>query len=101
MKKALLLLILLTSSFCFSQQQNVTFSADPSTFNEATDPKNQINCSMDIMKEILKGRKGMYHGNGRIFPTNSYWEKLRPNHSGNGGPIGNLVRQFPPCKATP
>lgn len=64
-------------------------------------PENQIKCSMDIMMEILKGRRGIYRGSGRIFPTNSYWEKLRPNHSQTGGPIGELVRNYPPCKATP
>ncbi len=68
---------------------------------ETIDVDNQINCSMDIMMEVIKGKKGMYKGNGRIFPTNSYWEKLRPGHSSTGGPIGELVRQYPPCNATP
>lgn len=59
---------------------------------------NSIHCSLDIMSEILKGRSGEYRGNGKIFPTNSYWEKLRPNHSSTGGDIGRLVRMFPGCK---
>jgi hypothetical protein len=70
----------------------------PSGAAHTTKPKNQIRCSMDIMNEILKGKGGMYKANGKIFPTNSYWEKLRPNHSQSGGPIGELVRKFPLCK---
>lgn len=59
----------------------------------------QIRCSMDIMEQVLKGKTGHYKSNGMIFPTNSYWEKLRPRHSSNGGPIGKLARRFPPCGA--
>lgn len=69
----------------------------PSGSADTIKPRNQILCSMDIMNELLKGRKGMYKASGRIFPTNSYWEKLRPDHSSTGGPIGKLVRKFPLC----
>lgn len=61
-------------------------------------PENQIMCGLDIMRELLLGKKGEYKSNGKIFPTNSYWEKLRPNHSKTGGPIGKLVRKYPGCK---
>ncbi|WP_372653958.1 hypothetical protein [Halobacteriovorax sp.] len=70
----------------------------PSGETDTIKPRNQILCSMDIMNELLKGRRGMYKANGRIFPTNSYWEKLRPAHSSTGGPIGELVRKFPLCR---
>jgi len=65
-----------------------------------TAPVNQIRCGMDIMDELLKGRSGEYRSNGKIFPTNSYWEKFRPNHSQTGGPIGQLIRRFPLCGAS-
>ena len=65
-----------------------------------TTPVNQIRCGMDIMDELLKGRSGEYRSNGKIFPTNSYWEKFRPNHSQTGGPIGQLIRRFPLCGAS-
>lgn len=61
-------------------------------------PENSIACSMDIMDELLKGKKGEYKSNGKIFPTNSYWEKLRSSKT-RGGPIGKLIRLYPPCKA--
>ena len=49
----------------------------PTGAEHVYDPKNNITCSMDIMSELLKGKSGEYKSNGRIFPTNSYWEKLR------------------------
>ncbi len=73
----------------------------PSGAAATANPKNNTLCAMGIMDELLKGRAGEYRSSGRIFPTNSYWEKLRPNHSSNGGPIGKLARQYPPCGATP
>lgn len=73
----------------------------PSGAENVYNAKNSILCSLDIMDELLKGRAGEYKSNGKIFPTNSYWEKLRSNHSNNGGPIGKLVRQYGPCQATP
>ena len=69
----------------------------PSGAKDTNIPRNQIRCSMDIMHELLKGKRGEYKSSGRIFPTNSYWEKLRPEHSSTGGPIGELIRKFPPC----
>lgn len=73
----------------------------PSGAENVYNATNSIKCSMDIMDELLKGQSGEYKSNGKIFPTNSYWEKLRPNHSSNGGPIGRLIRQYAPCQATP
>lgn len=72
-----------------------------SGYDETIKITNQVNCSMDIMLEVLKGSDGMYKSNGKIFPAKTYWEKLRPNHSQTGGPIGELVRKYPPCNATP
>ncbi|PIK14199.1 hypothetical protein [Halobacteriovorax sp. JY17] len=69
----------------------------PSGATHTNQPRNQVRCSMDIMHELLKGKSGEYKSNGKIFPTNSYWEKLRPGHSSTGGPIGKLVRKFPLC----
>ncbi|ATH09329.1 hypothetical protein BIY24_15675 [Halobacteriovorax marinus] len=70
----------------------------PSGAEHTNKPVNQIRCSMDIMHELLKGKGGEYKSNGKIFPTNSYWEKLRPSNSKTGGKIGKLVRGYPPCK---
>jgi hypothetical protein len=70
----------------------------PSGAENVYNPANNIHCSLDIMDELLKGRSGEYRGNGKIFPTNSYWEKLRTEHSHTGGKIGQLVRMFPGCK---
>lgn len=75
--------------------QNCTF---PSGAENVYKPVNNIHCSLDIMDELLKGRSGEYRNNGKIFPTNSYWEKLRSEHSLTGGKIGELVRMFPGCK---
>tara|TARA_R110000868_G_scaffold14661_4_gene67856 strand:- start:7231 stop:8022 length:792 start_codon:yes stop_codon:yes gene_type:complete len=72
----------------------------PSGAEATYNASNNLKCGMDIMDELLKGSSGEYRANGKIFPTNSYWEKLRPNHSSNGGPIGRLVRRYPPCGAT-
>ncbi|POB12696.1 hypothetical protein [Halobacteriovorax sp. DA5] len=72
-----------------------------SGYETTIEPRNQVRCSMDIMYDILLAKKGIYKANGKIFPTNSYWEKLRPNHSQTGGPIGELARMYPPCNATP
>ena len=60
---------------------------------------NNLNCGLDIMQELLKGKKGEYKTGGRIFPERSqYWEKLRSSHSPTGGPIGRLIRKYPGCK---
>ncbi len=73
-------------------------------------------CAVGIMEELLKGQDGEYASrtitlrsgverrtDGRIFPTNSYWQKLRGGgrDGGTGGPIGQLMRQYGPCEATP
>lgn len=73
----------------------------PSGAQATFSPRNNTRCAIGIMDELLKGRSGEYRSSGKIFPTNSYWEKLRPNHSSNGGPIGRLARRYPPCGATP
>ncbi|PIP90443.1 MAG: hypothetical protein COW01_10080 [Bdellovibrionales bacterium CG12_big_fil_rev_8_21_14_0_65_38_15] len=66
---------------------------------EATmDPRNNTLCAIGIMYHYVKSPRGQYSSQRKIFPTNSYWEKLR---SGTGGPIGQLIRQYPPCGATP
>lgn len=57
-----------------------------------------IKCGLDILGELLKGKKGVYKGSGAIFRSKSknasYWEKLtRPG----GGTIGKLIESYPNC----
>jgi hypothetical protein len=64
-----------------------------------TDPEDQLSCGMDIMYELIRIPVGLYGGTSRIYPNNSYWEKLRPSHSRTGGDIGRLMRMYEPCGA--
>jgi hypothetical protein len=59
-------------------------------------PRNNLRCGLDIMNELLKGKDGEYQSNGKLYPTNSYWEKLRGDDSIKG-PISILIKQFPEC----
>lgn len=56
-----------------------------------------IKCSLEIFNEQLKGKSGIYEGNGNIVGrgANSYWQDLRQrsNHS-----VVRMVKDFPPCK---
>lgn len=56
-----------------------------------------LKCSMEIMNEQLKGKNGIYEGNGTVFGrgANAYWQHLRKK---DGGLIMKLVRDFPLCK---
>lgn len=73
----------------------------PSGPTATANPTNNVKCAIGIMYEYVKSPRGQYSSQRKIFPTNSYWEKLRTNHSSSGGPIGKLIRQYPPCGATP
>jgi|GEM_PF-3495930 len=65
------------------------------------DDASNLNCGLDILAELLRGRDGVYRGSGAIFRSDrrntSYWEKLkRPS----GGTIGSLIRSYPRCGNT-
>lgn len=61
------------------------------------EPSANIQCSMKIMTDLLKGPEGLYKSSGFLYNTGrntSYWEKLkRPN----GGAIGKLIKTHPYC----
>ncbi len=63
---------------------------------DVLNPKNNIRCAMDIMDELLKGSEGEYKSNGKIYPTNSYWQKLRKKDPA-GGTIAKLIKTYPLC----
>lgn len=58
--------------------------------------ENNIKCGIEILHELLKGKEGLYEGNGNIFGrgANSYWQDLRRP---DGGKIIELLKEFPPC----
>ena len=69
---------------------------------KATDilpPENNLRCGVDIMAELMRGKDGVYKGSGKIWPTNSYWEKLRP-HANRNGPTASakMIQEFHDCK---
>ena len=93
MKKTLLLLMALISSFCFSQQQNVTFSADPPTFNE----DDEITITVSDIDLTIWGVTDIYlwawsfdtnGANPMDSPTNGSWtnsnEAQKLTNNGNG-----------------
>ncbi len=63
------------------------------------DPKSNIRCGLDIMKELLSGTQGSYKTNGELWGTKSrsYWEHLRKK---NGGKIAQLIKEHPHCSRT-
>lgn len=77
---------------------NCDFPSGPAA---TANPRNNTLCAIGIMYHYVKRPSGQYTDAPKIFPTNSYWEKLRGGHSSNGGDIGKLMRQYPPCGATP
>lgn len=56
-----------------------------------------LKCGMEILNELLKGKKGLYMGSGALYgrSANSYWEDLR---KADGGQVMMLMRRFPLCK---
>lgn len=56
-----------------------------------------MRCGVEILHEQLKGKNGLYEGNGSLYGrgANSYWHHLRLK---NGGKIIQLMRDFPFCK---
>ena len=56
-----------------------------------------VKCGIEIMNEQLKGKSGVYEGNGTVFGrgAHSYWQHLRQK---KGGLIMDKVRDFPLCK---
>ena len=61
------------------------------------DIKNNIRCGLDILGELLQGKKGEYKGNGELWgpDSNSYWEELRKK---GGGDIADLIQDHPLCR---
>lgn len=61
------------------------------------DANENIRCGLDILGELLKGKRGEYKSNGELWgrKTNSYWQHLR---SADGGGISALIKQNPYCK---
>lgn len=62
------------------------------------EPRANILCGLDIMRELLRGPNGIHEGSGAIFSrgrTTSYWEKLREN---NGSTIGARILTYGPCR---
>jgi hypothetical protein len=59
--------------------------------------KDNLRCGMDILGELLKGKKGEYKGNGELWGrrSSSYWQHLRLK---NGGGISDLILLNPYCK---
>lgn len=56
-----------------------------------------LKCGIEILNEQLKGRNGIYEGNGTLFGrgAHAYWQHLKQK---DGGLIMKLVRDFPLCK---
>ena len=56
-----------------------------------------LKCGVEIFNEQLKGKDGIYEGNGTLYGkgANAYWQHLRMK---NGGLIMKLVKDFPHCK---
>lgn len=56
-----------------------------------------MKCGIEILHEQLKGKDGLYLGDGNLFgkKANSYWHHLRLK---SGGKIIQLMRGFPGCR---
>lgn len=56
-----------------------------------------MKCGIEILHEQLKGKDGLYLGDGNLFGkrANSYWHHLRLK---SGGKIIQLMRGFPGCR---
>ena len=93
MKKLILLFIVLISSFCFSQVQNVTFTISPTTFNE----NDQITITVSNVNPASWGVTDIYlwawsfdlnNANSMDSPTNGSWtnsnEAQKLTNNGNG-----------------
>ena len=59
--------------------------------------RNNLRCGMDILKDLLKGKNGLYKGDGKIWgeKANSHWKHLRKP---DGGDIARLISLNPLCK---
>ena len=62
-----------------------------------TDHASNLKCGIEILHEQLKGREGLYEGNGQLFGrgANSYWQALR---TPDGGKVIDLLETFPFCQ---
>lgn len=55
-------------------------------------PRNNIYCSLDILKESMLGAEGEYRNTDGLVGGNIYWEKLRHDDGGDIGPGLNSYR---------
>lgn len=64
---------------------------------DVSSPAANMKCGLEILHEQLKGKNGLYKGNGNLFGrgANSYWQELRQK---NGGTVIKLVKSYPACK---
>lgn len=65
------------------------------TASDMYDPRQNIFCSLDIMKETLLGSAGIYQNSRGLYGGNIYWEQLK-NHS-DGGDIGPMMATYRDC----
>lgn len=72
-------------------------SGDSCAVKDISKDEDNLKCGIEILHEQLKGKEGLYEGNGNLFGrgANSYWQGLR---SKDGGKIMDLVGEFPYCK---
>ena len=59
--------------------------------------EDNLRCGLDILAELLEGKKGEYKGNGELWGrrSSSYWQHLRQK---NGGGISDLIQLNPYCR---
>ena len=58
-------------------------------------PAPNLQCGMDIMKDLLRGPEGPYKTSGALYPVKSYWASFRAE---SGGPVAALIARFPLCR---
>lgn len=65
--------------------------------SEVTSDANNLKCGLEILNEQLKGKNGLYKGNGELFGkgANSYWQALRTS---TGDKVTEFMKDFPFCK---
>lgn len=71
-------------------------SGESCKVNDIVPDVNNVKCGIEILHEQLRGKDGLYEGNGNIFGrgANSYWQDLR---SRDGGKVIDLMDEFPHC----
>lgn len=64
---------------------------------DVSNDANNLKCGLEILNEQLKGKAGLYKGNGDLFGkgANSYWQALR---TPSGDKVIEYMKDFPFCK---